>query len=76
MNLKNYFLKKRQLKSMQKSKMDINFYLLMPYHCPTCYWATDNITTYITHLENHLKKKKEKKVKKNWGVKNELFKRN
>ncbi len=64
MNLKNYFLKKKQLKALRKTKMDINFYISMPYHCPKCYWATDNLSDYTIHLENHLIKRKKLEVRK------------
>lgn len=63
MNLKNYFLKRKQLKAMQKSPMETNFYANMPYHCPKCYWSTNDLKGYITHLENHLKNNKTKKLK-------------
>lgn len=65
MNLKNYFLKRKQLKAIRKTTMDINFYANMPFHCPKCYWATDTLSGYTEHLENHLikRKKKTKKIK-------------
>ncbi|MFX0023754.1 MAG: hypothetical protein ACFE9S_15615 [Candidatus Hermodarchaeota archaeon] len=62
MDLKNYLLKKKQLKSMQKN-YDSSFFSL-PFHCPKCHWGTDTLTAYVTHLENHLIKKKRDKVAK------------
>ena len=61
MNLKNYFLKKKQLKAMQKTEGDLDFYLQTSFRCPKCYWGTDELTAYTTHLENHLITKKQKK---------------
>nr|BDI55163.1 MAG: hypothetical protein [uncultured archaeon] len=62
MDIRNYFLKKRQLKAMDKKNYigDINYYNQLPYHCPKCHWRTDELTAYTTHLENHLIKKRKK----------------
>lgn len=57
MDLKNYLLKKKQLKSMRRNDKDGNF-ISLPFHCPKCHWGTDTLTAYATHLENHLTKKK------------------
>ena len=61
MDIKNYLLKKKQLKSIKQSDGDLNFYNQLPYHCPKCYFGTDTLSEYTTHLENHLIKKMKKK---------------
>ncbi len=61
MDVKNWRLKRKQLKSM-KLNDDLNYYLSLPFDCPKCYWATDNITDYVNHLENHLGKQNKKKI--------------
>ena len=60
MDIKNYFLKKKQVKAIRKNG-DGNYFANLPFHCPKCNWGTDVIQTYIRHLENHLKKKKNRK---------------
>ncbi len=60
MDIKNYFLKKKQLKAIKNTKMDIVFFQCK-YNCPKCYWRTDTLEPYIKHLENHLTKKKRQK---------------
>jgi len=60
MDIKNYFLKRKQLKAIRTCKGDINYYLGLPYHCPKCYFGTDTLSAYTEHLENHLKEKKVK----------------
>jgi hypothetical protein len=62
MDIKNLFLKKKQIKSMEIND-DFGFFLNLPYHCPKCNWGTDELTAYVTHLENHLIKKKRSKKK-------------
>ena len=61
MDIKNYLLKKKQLKAIKQTDGDLNFYIQLPYHCPKCNWGTDTLSEYTTHLENHLIKKNEKK---------------
>ena len=57
MDLKNYILKKKQLKSMRRND-EGGYFTSLPFHCPKCHWGTDNLSDYTTHLENHLIKKK------------------
>ena len=45
---------------MRKSD-DFSYFASLPYHCPKCHWGTDTLTAYVTHLENHLIKKKRAK---------------
>ena len=56
--------KKRKLKKQQVKSMEMNDgfgdFILLPFHCPKCYWGTDSKDAYISHLENHLIKKKRK----------------
>jgi len=59
-DLKNYILKKKQLKSMRRND-EGSYFDSLPFHCPKCHWGTDTLSTYTTHLENHL-------IKKNWRV--------
>lgn len=57
MDLKNYLLKKKQLKAMKRND-ESSYFVSLPYHCPKCHWGTDSLKGYVTHLENHLIKKK------------------
>lgn len=61
MNLKNWVLKRKQLKAIQKEdEGSFQVFLQMPYKCPACHWRTDELTAYVTHLEGHLIKKKKR----------------
>lgn len=62
MDFKNWRLKRRQIKSMEKN-IDNIYFMNLPYKCPKCHWGTDELTPYVTHLENHLSKNKRKKKK-------------
>ena len=59
MDIKNYILKRKQLKAIKK-EVDISYFLSLPYHCPKCHFGTDTLSAYTTHLENHLIKKSDK----------------
>jgi len=56
MDIKNFILKKKQRKAI-KGCDDISIWMALPHHCPKCHFATDNLTDYTTHLENHLKRR-------------------
>jgi hypothetical protein len=56
-DLKNYLLKKKQLKSMRRNGEGF-YFTSLPFHCPKCHWGTDTLKAYVIHLENHLIKKK------------------
>lgn len=53
MDIKNYFLKRKQEKAIIKTD-GYNCFCSLPYKCPKCVWATDTLKAYVTHLENHL----------------------
>ena len=59
MDLKNYILKRKQIKSMRKND-EGGYFAILPFHCPKCHWGTDTLSRYTTHLENHLIKKRGK----------------
>lgn len=54
--IKNYLLKRKQLRTLIRSNA-MSEYLDLFYHCPKCYFRTDTLQEYATHLENHLIKK-------------------
>ncbi len=59
MNFKNWKLKRTQVKSI-KFNNDAELFISLSYHCPKCNWGTDTKDAFITHLINHLTKKKKK----------------
>ena len=50
-------MKRKQLKAIKKND-EFSYFISLSYKCPKCYWGTDNLTKYVTHLENHIKKKR------------------
>ena len=58
MDIKNYFLKRKQKKALEKEN-DYAYLASLTYHCPKCLWGTDELNAYVTHLEAHLTKRKE-----------------
>ncbi len=56
MDFMNWLLKRKQIKAMNENE-DNAYFLRLPYHCPKCIWGTDELTAYVSHLENHLTKK-------------------
>jgi len=63
MEVKNWILKRKQLKSLKEAD-DCGYFLSLPYKCPKCHWGTDELTAYVVHLENHLIKKPKNKRKR------------
>lgn len=57
MDIKNWLLKRKQLKSILYND-DYSYFSGLPYKCPKCIWGTDELTAYVTHLEEHLIKKR------------------
>lgn len=57
MDIKNYFLKRKQKKALN-NEYGAEYFTILLYHCPKCIWGTDVLTCYVTHLENHLIKRK------------------
>ena len=60
-SLKNYLLKKKQLKGLMKSNA-MSEYLDLPFHCPKCYFRTDTLELYSEHLESHIIKNPKKVI--------------
>lgn len=57
MDIKNFLLKKKQVKAMEILD-GFGDFIRLRFHCPKCHWGTDDSNAYITHLVNHLTKKK------------------
>ena len=62
MDVKNWLLKRKQLKSLEVNG-DYSAFLSLKHHCPKCHWGTDELKPYIVHLENHFIKKSKNKKK-------------
>jgi len=63
MDIKNWLLKRKQLKAIKEAD-DFSYFSSLPFKCPKCHWGTDELTAYVTHLENHLIKKPKIKNKR------------
>jgi len=56
MDVKNWILKRKQIKSLEIND-EFGFFQSLAFHCPKYHWGTDELKPYIVHLENHLIKK-------------------